>query len=291
VKALITGAGGQLGQALAAAAPPTVRLAQLAHAELDIADGAAVATALAAARPDVLINAGAYTRVDAAEGAPLKAERANAEGPAVLAAACGGAGVRLVHVSTDYVFDGARPVPWLPGDAPRPLCVYGASKWRGEQAVRTALGEQALIVRSSWVYGPVGGNFVTRILALARERPRLTVVADQAGAPTSTASLAAALWELGLRQAGGLYHWCDSGVASWYDFAVAIVEEAAEAGLLARVPIVVPIGSEDYPTPARRPRYSVLDKRATEALLGRTAPHWRVNLRAVIAAIAAAGAR
>ena len=283
---LLTGGGGQLGTAIAFRAPAAAGMVVRTRAELDISAPAAVAREFAATRPELVINAAAYTQVDAAEAAAEEAERVNATGPALLAAACRAAGARLLHISTDYVFDGSRPVAWTPADAPRPLSVYGQSKRRGELAVLAELGERACIVRSSWLYAARGRNFLTRILALASERPRLTVVADQIGAPTAVASLAAVLWELAARPVGGVHHWCDSGVASWYDFAVAAAEEALAAGLLARLPQIVPIGSEDYPTAARRPCFSVLDKRATEALLGRQAPHWRVNLRGVVAEIA-----
>jgi dTDP-4-dehydrorhamnose reductase len=293
VKALITGGGGQLGRALVAAVPAAVTLEARTHAALDIADNAAVSREIETLSPDVVINAAAYTQVDAAESAAADAERANADGPAALAAACRDAGAHLVQVSTDYVFDGSRPVPWSPSDAPHPLNVYGATKLRGEVRVRERLPEGSCIVRSSWLYAAEGRNFLTRMLELAATRPRLTVVADQIGAPTTASGFASVLWALATRRAVGVYHWCDAGVASWYDFAVAVIEEGAAQGLVARVPEIVPVASEDYPLAARRPRFSLLDTRATRSLLGREAQHWRTNVKSTVAVIAVArrGAR
>jgi dTDP-4-dehydrorhamnose reductase len=268
--------------------PAAVTLEVRTHASLDVADAAAVRRVFAALAPDVVINAAAFTGVDAAESAAADAESANADGPAALAAACRDSAAHLVHVSTDYVFDGSRPVPWSPSDEPRPLNVYGASKLRGEVRVRELLPAASCIVRSSWLYAADGRNFLTRMLELAATRTRLTVVADQIGAPTAASGFASVLWALATRRAVGTHHWCDAGVASWYDFAVAAIEEGAAQGLVARVPEIVPIASEEYPVAARRPRFSLLDTRATRSLLGREAPHWRTNLKATVAVIAAA---
>jgi dTDP-4-dehydrorhamnose reductase len=293
MKALVTGAGGQLGRALVAAVPAAVTLEARPHASLDVGDAAAVGRVFAAVAPDVVINAAAFTAVDAAESAAADAERVNADGPAALASACRDSGAHLVHVSTDYVFDGSRPVPWSPSDAPGPLNVYGATKLRGEIRVRERLPERSCIVRSSWLYAAEGWNFLTRMLELAATRPRLTVVADQIGAPTAASGFASVLWALATRRAAGVYHWSDAGVASWYDFAVAVIEEGAAQGLVARAPEIIPVTTEDYPLAARRPRFSLLDTRQTRSLLGREAPHWRANVKATVTAIAAArrGAR
>jgi dTDP-4-dehydrorhamnose reductase len=280
---LLTGSAGQLGRALAAAAPAGHVLRSCTHAELDIAHAAAVHAVFADFAPELVLNAAAFTRVDDAERDPGAAERANVSGPAVLAAACRAAGAWLTHVSTDFVFDGRQSHPYDSGAPAAPLSVYGRSKLAGERAVRAGLGEQCAVVRASWLYSAAGG-FAGRMLTLLRSRPELRVVSDQVGAPTHAAGLAGVMWALSARRAAGLWHWCDSGVASWYDFAVAIAEEAVRAGLLPRAPAIVPIGTADYPTPAARPAYSVLDKRATEQLLGVSAPHWRVALRATLAA-------
>jgi dTDP-4-dehydrorhamnose reductase len=290
VNVLITGAAGQLGHALLALAPGDATVRGMSHSQLDIADPRAVAAALHEFRPDTLVNAAGFTRVDDAETEREAAERTNATGPAVLAAACHRAGAWLVQVSTDYVFDGAQSRPYLPAAPPNPLSVYGTTKLQGELAVARELATQSTVVRTSWLYAAAGRNFLTTMLRLMSSRPRLTVVSDQIGAPTSVAGLARVLWAFAQRRASGLYHWCDSGVASWYDFAVAIAEEARSAGLLASSPPIVPIASSDYPTAARRPPYSLLDKRDTERLLGVAAPHWRQALRETLGALAQTGA-
>jgi dTDP-4-dehydrorhamnose reductase len=281
LRVVVCGAGGQLGRALAAAAPPDTKLSCLDRTVLDIADPGQVAALFATGAPDLLINAAAYTRVDDAEREPEAAARANALGPAVLAAECARHGTWLTHVSTDYVFDGRQNHPYAIDAAPRPLGVYGRTKLEGERAVLEKLPRGATVVRASWLYSATGG-FAGRMLTLMKSRPQLRIVADQVGAPTSVHGLARTLWELGTRRAAGLWHWCDSGVASWYDFAVAIAELGAELRLLTTAPAITPIAGAEYPTLAARPVYSVLDKRATEELLGRTAPHWRSALRATL---------
>jgi dTDP-4-dehydrorhamnose reductase len=282
VKALVTGAGGQLGRALVAAAPAGTEPRAVAHGELDIADAAAVAALMQSVAPEVVLNAAAFTGVDAAQSAPEAAARANALGPEVLAAACRRAGAWLVHVSSDYVFDGAQSRPYDPQARPNPLSVYGRTKLAGELAVARELPGRSTVVRASWLYSAAGG-FPARMLALMQSRPQLSVVSDQVGAPTHAAGLAEVLWALAAGRAPGLMHWCDSGVASWYDFAVAIAEEAVRQGRLRSAPPILAISSADYPTPAARPPYSLLDKRATEKLLGRHAPHWRSALRETLA--------
>jgi dTDP-4-dehydrorhamnose reductase len=257
------------------------------HADLDIADAPAVDALLRDFRPALIVNAAGFTRVDDAETQQVTAERGNATGPAVLAAACRRAEAWLAHVSTDYVFDGEQTRPYDTRALGNPLSVYGKTKLEGELAVTRELPAHSTIVRTSWVYGADGRNFVSTMLRLMKSRPQLKVVSDQIGAPTSVTGLARTLWALSLRRAAGLYHWCDSGVASWYDFAVAIAEEAVALGLLSSAPEIVPIGSADYPTAAQRPGWSLLDKRATEQLLGIRATHWRAALRETLKTIAA----
>jgi len=290
VNVLITGGGGQLGRALIALAPESATVRSASHGQLDIADPQAVDAALRDFRPDVLINAAGFTRVDDAETEREAAERANATGPAVLAAACRGLGAWLVQVSTDYVFDGAQSRPYPPAAPTHPLSVYGTTKLEGERAVSRELPSHSTVVRTSWLYAAHGRNFLTTMLRLMSSRPQLTVVSDQIGTPTSVTSLARVVWGFTVQRAPGLYHWCDSGVASWYDFAVAIAEEALSAGVLASSPPILPIASADYPTAARRPPCSLLDKRETERLLGVTAPHWRRALRETLTALAVKGA-
>lgn len=279
---LLVGAQGQLGWELQRTAPAGLTLHALDRAALDITDAAAVQACVEALRPGLIINAAAYTAVDRAEQEPALAYAVNRDGPAHLAAAAAACGARLVHVSTDFVFDGTLGRPYRPEDPVKPLGVYGASKAAGEAAVREALGGAALILRTAWVYSAHGANFVKTMLRLMRERERLGVVADQVGTPTWARDLARALWraaELGLT---GTHHWTDAGVASWYDFAVAIQEEALALGLLTRPIPIDPIATADYPTPARRPAYSVLDKTAFWTALGRPAGHWRVGLRGML---------
>ena len=288
MKVLVTGAGGQLGQALQASAPSGATLVALGHADLDIGDAAKVAAVVSLGAFDLVINAAAYTAVDKAEGEEWAAYRINGEGPGHLAAACHAGQVRFVHVSTDFVFDGTSGTPYPPDHETHPLGVYGASKLAGEKAALAA-NPQALILRTAWVYGVTGHNFVRTMLRLMAERDEVRVVADQVGTPTYAASLAGAIWALAAAGAQGIHHWTDSGAASWYDFAVAIQEEALALGLLTRAVPVIPIATADYPTPARRPSYSVLDKRSAIALIGAPAPHWRVNLRHMLGVIKANG--
>ncbi len=281
MRALILGAGGQAGRALAAAAPEGAVVTALGRDECDVRDAGQVARAIEAARAGIVFNAAAYTAVDRAESEPAEAGVLNAQAPGRIAAAAHRLGARLVHLSTDFVFDGASGAPYRPDDPVSPLGVYARSKADGEAAVAMA-DPAALIVRTAWVYAPEGANFVNTMLRLMRERERVTVVADQLGTPTWAPSLARALWQLAANGASGMHHFTDAGIASRYDFAVAIEEEARAAGLLERAVAVAPVRTGDYPTPAPRPACSVLDKSDTWALLGGAAPHWRVNLRANI---------
>lgn len=278
MKAMVTGAGGQLGKALVAAAPAGVHITALARADCDLAEPHSIEAAIAAHRPDVLINAAAYTAVDRAESEVDLAMRVNGEAVMVMRRALDSYGGRLVQVSTDFVFDGASNRAYAPDARRNPLSTYGLSKAAGEDAA----GPDALIVRTSWVYAAGGGNFVRTMLRLMRERDELNVVQDQIGAPTLAGGLAATIWALVDKQAMGIFHHRDAGVASWYDFAVAVQEEALALGLLSRAIPIRPIPSSAYPVPARRPAFSLLDDSATRALLGDAPPHWRVNLRKML---------
>ena len=276
---LVTGASGQLGRALLAARPAATRVIACTRSDLDITDASAVAARLDRDAPQVLINAAAYTAVDRAETDRDAAFAANATAPAILAAACAMRGIRLLHVSTDFVFGGDHGTPYAPDATPRPLGVYGRSKLAGEEAV-LASDAPTLIVRTGWVYSEGPGNFLATMLRLHRERDELTVVADQVGTPTAASTLAACLWAGAARPGlAGIYHVSDAGVCSWYDFAVAIGEEAAALGLLERPARVRPIRTVDYPTAATRPAYSVLDKTATWRDLAVEPRHWRAALR------------
>ncbi len=282
-KVLVVGAGGQLGQELQRTVPPDVVCVPMTRAQLDIADASVVAKCLAAVTPQVVVNAAAYTAVDKAESEPEAAHRANAEGPRMLAQACAQQGVRLIHISTDFVFDGTSSQPYRPETPTAPLGEYGRSKRDGELAVQSAQPE-ALILRTGWVYSSFGNNFVKTMLRLMGERDELAVVTDQVGTPTWAHGLAAAVWAAAARpQLRGIYHWSDAGVCSWYDFAVAICEEALTLGLLSRAVKIRPIPAAEYPTPAQRPAYSVLDKTNSWRDFVIEGVHWRQQLRAMLA--------
>ncbi len=282
LKVLITGAAGQLGSELLRAAPEGVECIAATREVLNIADVAQVQALLQKERPGLVINAAAYTAVDKAESEQDIARAINADGAGNLATVCAELGSRLIQVSTDFVFDGSSSTPYLPDSPTSPLGEYGRTKLAGEQAVVEGL-PSALIVRTAWVYSAFGGNFVKTMLRLMSERDELSVVADQVGTPTWARGLAEALW-LAADQPDlqGIYHWTDAGVCSWYDFAVAIAEEAAESGLLQRVPHVHPIPGSAYPTPAARPAFSVLDKNSTWEALKTEGLHWRSQLRSML---------
>lgn len=278
MKALIVGGKGQLGRGLAATAPAGVELVIHDIDTLDITDAASVAAIMSAEQPDLVLNAAAYTAVDKAESDENAAHAVNATAVGILADAARETGARFVHVSTDFVFDGTSGIPYAPNAPTNPLGVYGRTKLAGEKLA----GGDALIVRTAWVYAPTGGNFVRSMIRLMGERPEVRVVADQIGTPTYAPGLAAALWRLAGQGVTGVHHYTDAGTASWYDFAVAIQEEALAAGLLCQAVPVIPIATVDYPTPARRPSYSVLDKASTFEALGGPTSHWRNELRAMI---------
>jgi dTDP-4-dehydrorhamnose reductase len=289
VKALVTGAGGQLGRALARTAPAGWSVTAVARDRLDITSRESVAQVVAVARPDVIINAAAYTAVDRAESEPALARACNAAGPSHLAHAAKACGARLLHVSTDFVFDGASSTPYSPADAACPVSVYGTTKREGELAVLNEAGQGAAILRTAWVYDAVGNNFVSTMLRVMRERGAVRVVYDQVGAPTCASSIARVLWKMAAQpDLHGIHHWTDAGVASRYDFAIAIAEEATLAGCLDRAIDVQPITTAEYPTPARRPRFGVLDCATTRARTHEPWVHWRTQLRAVMQEIARA---
>lgn len=294
MKILLTGAAGQLGQALRAAAPSdatviaTSRQGGAGLEALDLGDASACRMAVETHRPDWILNAGAYTAVDKAESEPELAHAVNAMAPRAFAEALKTSGGRLLQISTDFVFNGSQGTPYRPEQNRSPLGVYGASKAAGEDFVQEVFAgdARALILRTSWVMGPVGRNFALTMLRLHRERDTLGVVADQVGCPSSTLNLAQACWQcirLGSTQAlPEIMHWSDSGAASWYDVAVAIGELGGELGLLASPAEVNPISTSDYPTPADRPSYSLLDCKGTREALHLNGEHWRRALRTVL---------
>lgn len=289
MKALVLGATGQVGFELCRMLPVGAELVALNREQLDICDDTAVADALRRFKPTVVINAAAYTQVDKAESEPERAFDVNGTAPGHVASATRAIGARLIHLSTDFVFDGGQPRPLEPSDPGRPLNAYGRSKLAGEVAVQRALHGEAVIVRTAWLYSAYGTNFVKTVLRLLATRDVLHVVVDQVGSPTWARILAQVLWMFASRpDLRGTYHWTDAGVASWYDFAVAIQEEALSRGLLKHQIAIRAIRSGEYPTAAQRPPFSVLDTRSTAQELGWQPEHWRRNLRLMLDEVAAA---
>ncbi len=280
---LVTGAQGQLGRALQLAAGDEFDLRPFGSQGLNIADRPSVLAVVRELAPDVVINAAAYTAVDRAENEPEKAREVNELGPKHLAEACLRQNARLIHVSTDYVFDGCASRPYAPDHAPNPQGVYGATKLAGEQAVLRGLPDQASVVRTAWLYGPQAPNFVFTMLRLMAERDDLGVVCDQIGAPTSTRSLAAALLSLVRTDQGRghILHWTDAGVASWFDFACAIHAWASRTQPARTWARPRPIPTSAFPTPAVRPHYSVLDCSLAQDMLG-LPRHWQAELMHVL---------
>jgi len=283
---LVTGGTGQLVSALAAA--PGVRRA--GRPDFDFDRPETIEAAIRAASPRLVVNAAAYTAVDAAERDADAAYRANRDGPAILARVCAEADIPLIHVSTDYVFDGAKPDPYTETDPVAPQGVYGASKLAGEQDIM-ASGAKAIILRTAWVYAPTGKNFVRTMLTLGKTRDRLTVVADQHGCPTTAIDLADAIlaiiarldatgWQPAYR---GIFHAAGSGATTWFGLAVATFEEAGRHG--AKVPEVAPIATADWPTPAKRPANSRLDCSRLHEVFGIRLPHWRDSLTRTVETI------
>ncbi len=279
MKVLIAGGTGQVGIELQRLCPANVKLTAPGSSELDITDREQTGKAVDRLRPDVIINAAAYTAVDRAESEPERAFALNSEGAANLASAAAATEARLIHISTDFVFDGKKSRPYVPSDPPAPLNVYGKSKLQGEIEVARILGQRSVIIRTSWVYSAHRHNFVRTMLSLMSERKELKVVADQAGTPTWARSLAEVVWKTALRpEINGTFHWSDSGIASWYDFACSISRIATNLGILSSPSTILPINTHEYPTPARRPYYSVLDKSNTSDALGIIPMHWEDNL-------------
>jgi dTDP-4-dehydrorhamnose reductase len=275
---LITGANGQLGNAIRAATKdlPSIKFHFTDYQELDICSGEAIESFFEQNPIDWCINCAAYTAVDKAEAD--MAQKINVDGPRLLAAACTAHDARMIHISSDYVYHNSLNRPMLEDDPTEPKSVYAVTKLAGDEAVLEEAPE-AVVIRTSWVYGVHGHNFVKTMLRLGAERDSLNVVYDQIGAPTYTKDLAAVLMQImaaeesGNALSGGVYHYANEGVTSWYDFALAVMEEA---GLDCRV---FPILTKQYPTPASRPPFSLLDKAKIKTELDIDIPHWRVSLR------------
>ncbi len=278
MKVLLTGAQGQLGCALRQTVPEGATVEALGRSDLDLTEAAAIRSRIFASRPDVLINAAAYTAVDKAESEEPLAYAINAYAVAVMVGALEEAGGRLVHISTDFVFDGTSDRAYRPDDARNPLSAYGRSKVAGEDALRPT----DMLIRTSWVYSAGGANFVRTMLRMMRERDEIGVVADQTGAPTWATGFAKVTWALVEREASGAFHHSDAGETSWHGFATAIQEEALHLGLLERAIPIRAITTADYPTPAKRPAFSLLDCSKTRELLKDGYTDWRVNLRRML---------
>jgi dTDP-4-dehydrorhamnose reductase len=301
IRVLVTGARGQVGAEVVRALAG--RAAVVAHdrATLDLANAADIAARVRESRPDVIVNAGAYTAVDRAEEQADAAHAVNAVAPGVLAEEARRAGALLIHFSTDYVFDGAKPAAYVEEDAPNPLGVYGRTKLEGERRVAAA-GCRHLVLRTSWVYGPHGSNFMLTMLRLAQARDELRVVDDQRGAPTSSASLARLVAELlagggaaieraqvdRAGEASGLYHATAQGQTTWFGFAQAIFEQVRRRrGAAFRAPRLVAIATSEYPTAARRPANSVLSSARLASTFGTRIPDWRLGLEECVSTLGA----
>ncbi len=283
-KILLIGCNGQLGEELQQLLPSTGVVA-LARPSIDLAQPDNIRQVIDEIQPQVIVNAAAYTAVDKAESEVELATAINATAPGILAEQTQKLGGFLIHVSTDYVFDGTQSHPYHETDPTNPLSVYGQTKLAGEEAIRKTCPNH-LIVRTAWVYGIHGrGNFVKTMLRLGSEREEIRVVADQVGSPTCTQDLAqaiASLIPLSTPEIAGTYHYTNSGVTSWYDLAIAIFEEAQLLGFPLKIQRVIPITTPEYPTPARRPAYSVLACGKISNVLGTYPPYWRTGLRQML---------
>ncbi|SDK24121.1 dTDP-4-dehydrorhamnose reductase [Microbulbifer yueqingensis] len=279
------GKNGQLAWELVRSKPQGWHVTAVGREEFDITHRHSVASIFEQSRPDIIINSAAYTAVDRAEQATEEAYLLNEAAVAELASHAKNFGASFIQLSTDFVFDGKKSEPYDSMDAPSPLNVYGHSKLAGERALFASEVKSSVVIRTSWVYSCHGSNFVKTMLRLMAERDSLGVVSDQVGSPTWANGLAKAVWTVAGHMANSqvpskpeIFHWADAGVASWYDFATAIQEIALDKGILQRPTEIRPISQKEYPTPAQRPSYSVLDKSKLEQTFNFPAKHWRTQL-------------
>lgn len=283
MKILLTGATGQLGNELQDTLPDGFNLTALNRTQCDISDRASIQQNIQKYAPDLIINAAAYTAVDKAEQEQTQAYAINHLGIENIAITAAEANIKIIHISTDFVFDGQNNRPYQPTDKTNPQSVYGASKLAGDTSLLEHLPDNHILIRTSWVYSKYGHNFVKTMLNLMQVKNQLGIVADQIGSPTWANGLARTIWAFAKSpEAQGIYHWSDSGVASWYDFAVAIQREGLNSGLLKQAIPINPITTEDYPTPATRPAFSVLDCSKTRTTLGIDSMHWQTALQTMI---------
>ena len=286
-KILLTGITGQVGQELQQTLTSLGEVIGVGRQELDLSQPEQIEQKIAQIKPNIIVNAGAYTAVDKAENESELAMTINANAPKAMAQAAKEVGATMVHISTDYVFNGQNHTPYLETDATAPLGVYGKSKLLGETRVRENC-DRHIILRTAWVYGSRGhGNFVKTMLRLGANREELKVVSDQIGSPTWSYDIAQAITNLLNKSTEdstiqGTYHFTSSGVASWYDLAVAIFAEAKSLGFPLKIERVLPITTADYPTPAQRPAYSVLSKEKYIKATDVYPPHWRESLREML---------
>lgn len=279
MKILLTGSAGQLGHELQRSLAPLGELVACSRAQLNLADTDAVRAIVRNERPDVIVNTAAWTAVDQAETHEAEVTRINAEAPRVLAEEAAHLGARLLHFSTDYVFDGNKPTPYVESDETAPLSAYGRSKREGELAILTTAAN-AIILRTSWVYSAHGANFMKTMLRLANERDEISVVDDQFGAPTWTRHLADATASLITNHpnANGIYHLTAAGETNWYEYAEVIFAEALRFGLIKKIPLQRRVVSTNWPTPAKRPQNSRLDCTRLKNHTGIALPDWRIGL-------------
>jgi dTDP-4-dehydrorhamnose reductase len=283
-KVLLIGAKGQVGQELQVTLPFLGEVISIGREELDLTNSEKISQLIREIHPDYLVNASAYTAVDKAETEPDLAYSINATAPKIMAEAAEKIQAKFLHISTDYVFDGRKNTPYLETDLTNPLGVYGQSKLRGEEEIKT-VNSQAIILRTAWVYGSYGkSNFVKTMLRLGKEREELKVVVDQVGSPTWSKDIAAAITQLliNVDNPTGIYNFTNSGVASWFDLTKAIFEEAKISGIPLKIQRVIPITTAEYPTPAVRPAYSVLSGQKISQQLGYIPPYWRDSLKAML---------
>ena len=288
MKVLLTGGSGQVGQEIIKSKPEEIEIINPCRKKLDLSDYNACKKIVEDHKPDWIINCGAYTQVDAAEKNILLSQKINGYAPASFVEAINKINTNLLHISTDFVFDGNQNFPYKENQIRNPLSQYGASKALGEELIEKKISdlEKATILRTSWVISPVGKNFILTMLKLHSEKEIIKVVSDQIGCPTCAGELSKVCWRIielkKKKKLPFILHWSDAGVASWFDIAVAVGELAKELGINKKEAIVLPINTSEYPTPAKRPKYSILSTKKTSKLLEVEPIHWRKNLKNIL---------